>query len=157
MADTAFIIFLFQVVLLLRFVWANSWQYYRYIFRTLYSWWHCSYISYAMSMDVAYKILTQFVIYSVFIVALLLYFVRYVHGYMKSFPVIKTSGPTVEWRLYRNMFNVNTTNAMRFIPYLLKVFCNGLQHIKCLWRYLYSKANKIAAHVSLIISIRKRQ
>ena len=52
MADTAFIIFLFQVVLLLRFVWANSWQYYRYIFRTLYSWWHCSYISYTMSMAI---------------------------------------------------------------------------------------------------------
>ena len=52
MADTAFIIFLLQVVLLLRFVWANSWQYYRYIFRTLYSWWHCSYISYAMSMAI---------------------------------------------------------------------------------------------------------
>ena len=40
------------MVLLLRFVWANSWQYYRYIFRTLYSWWHCSYISYAMSMAI---------------------------------------------------------------------------------------------------------
>ena len=52
MADTAFVIFLFQVVLFLRFVWANSRQYYRYIFRTLYSWWHCSYISYAMSMAI---------------------------------------------------------------------------------------------------------
>ena len=52
MADTAFIIFLFQVVLLLRFVWANSWQYYRYRFRTLHSWWHCSYISYAISMAI---------------------------------------------------------------------------------------------------------
>ena len=58
MADTALIIFLFQVVLLLRFVWANSWQYHCYIFRTMYSWW-----------------------------PLLLYFVRYVHGYMKSHPV----------------------------------------------------------------------
>ena len=40
------------------------------IFRTLYSWQYCLYIS-----------------YTIFIAVMLLYFLRYIHGYMKSWPL----------------------------------------------------------------------